>query len=50
MTDYAIQEQIRTIKKASDKATKSKASALQFLAAAGLVKVSTLKPQPKAKK
>ena len=37
MTDVAIKEQIRTIKKASAKATESKESAIKFLQDAGLL-------------
>ncbi len=38
MTDFAIKEQIKAIKKATDKASKSKESALKFLVDAGIIK------------
>lgn len=37
MTDDAIQEQIDTIKKATNKAARSKESALKFLEDAGII-------------
>jgi len=37
MTDFAIQEQIEIIKKATDRAAQSKESALKFLTDAGII-------------
>ena len=37
MTDFAIQEQIKSIKKATDKALKSKEAARKFLADADII-------------
>jgi len=37
MTEFAIREQIETIKKATVKATKSKESAIKFLTDAGII-------------
>ena len=39
MTDFAIQEQIEAIKKATDKAAQSKEAALKFLADAGIIEI-----------
>jgi len=38
MTDFAIQEQIKTIKKVTTKASKSKEAALKFLIDAGIIR------------
>jgi hypothetical protein len=49
MTDFAIKEQVETIKKATAKAVQSKESALRFLVAAG-IEDATAKSQNSNKK
>ncbi len=44
MTDFAIKEQIEIIKKATEKASKSKTAALKFLIDAGIM-VETKHPK-----
>lgn len=49
MTSFSIEQQRKTIKKASIKASKTKETALSFLRNAGLVKEDTTKPLSSAK-
>lgn len=49
MTDFAIREQIETIKRATDKAAQSKETALKFLTDAGIIK-ETKEPIKKKRK
>jgi hypothetical protein len=42
MTDFAIQEQIKAIKKSTNNALKSKEAARKFLADAGIIKEKIL--------
>ena len=44
MSTTAIQEQIKTIKKATDKAVKTKATALSFLKDAGIITKASSQP------
>ena len=44
MTDIAIQEQIKDIKKATEKALESKRASLKFLVAAGIIQPPPKKP------
>ena len=47
MTDILIQEQIKDIKKATEKAAASKKTAREFLLAAGIIQLTApVSPQP----
>lgn len=50
MTAQAIQEQVNTIKRATDKASRSKKDAKAFLAAAGIITATPVTKGTKRKK
>lgn len=50
MTDFAIQEQIKAIKKATNNALKSKTAARKFLSDAGILKEKDSSKSDKKKK